>query len=77
MWLRWQKTDRSAVVSPVAFLSSTATRLAINVAQSARVRWETYIGSRLPEPVDTSSDPEVGAQRAKALQWLCCWCWRS
>ncbi|MEU5314114.1 RNA polymerase sigma-70 factor [Streptomyces sp. NPDC021562] len=68
VWLRWQKTDRSVVVSPVAFLSSATTRLAINVAQSARVRRETYIGPWLPEPVDTSGDPEVGAQRAEALE---------
>ncbi|MFS4091029.1 sigma-70 family RNA polymerase sigma factor [Streptomyces sp. AF1A] len=67
-WLRWQKTDRSVVVNPMAFLSSTTTRLAINVGQSARVRRETYIGPWLPEPVDTSSDPEVGAQRAEALE---------
>lgn len=68
VWLRWQRTERSVVVSPAAFLSSTATRLAINVAQSARVRRETYIGPWLPEPIDTSSDPEVGAQRAEALE---------
>lgn len=68
VWLRWQKTDRSVVISPVAFLSSTTTRLAINVAKSARVRRETYIGPWLPEPVDTSSDPELGAQRAEALE---------
>ncbi|GGN48087.1 RNA polymerase sigma factor [Streptomyces albiflavescens] len=68
VWLRWQNADRSVVVSPVAFLSSTATRLAINVAQSARVRRETYIGPWLPEPIDTSADPEVGAQRAEALE---------
>ncbi|GAA3830089.1 RNA polymerase sigma-70 factor [Streptomyces chiangmaiensis] len=68
VWLRWQRTDRSAVVSPVAFLSSTTTRLAINVAQSARLRRETYIGPWLPEPIDTSADPEVGAQRAEALE---------
>ncbi|MBZ3901231.1 sigma-70 family RNA polymerase sigma factor [Streptomyces griseiscabiei] len=68
VWLRWQRTDRSVVISPVAFLSSTTTRLAINVAQSARVRRETYIGPWLPEPVDTGSDPELGAQRAEALE---------
>ncbi|MER7693272.1 RNA polymerase sigma-70 factor [Streptomyces sp. NPDC097610] len=68
VWLRWQKTDRSVVVSPLAFLSSATTRLAINVMQSARVRRETYIGPWLPEPIDTSSDPEVGAQRAEALE---------
>ncbi|WP_217214278.1 sigma-70 family RNA polymerase sigma factor [Streptomyces sp. AC550_RSS872] len=69
VWMRWQKTDRSVVVSPVAFLSSTTTRLAVNVAQSARVRRETYIGPWLPEPVDTSNDPEVGAERAEALEF--------
>ncbi|MEU9450083.1 sigma-70 family RNA polymerase sigma factor [Streptomyces sp. NPDC048277] len=69
VWLRWQKTDRSVVVSPVAFLSSATTRLAINVAQSARVRRETYIGPWLPEPVDTGADPEVGAQRAEAVEF--------
>src|SRR3954451_4513971 len=68
VWLRWQKTDRSAVVSPVAFLSKATTRLAINVAQSARVRRETYIGPWLPEPIDTSNDPELGAQRAESLE---------
>ncbi|MFJ3776235.1 RNA polymerase sigma-70 factor [Streptomyces sp. NPDC090075] len=68
VWLRWQKTDRSVVVSPVAFLSSATTRMAINVAQSARMRRETYIGPWLPEPVDTGADPEVGAQRAEALE---------
>ncbi|MFJ9563934.1 RNA polymerase sigma-70 factor [Streptomyces fuscichromogenes] len=68
VWLRWQKTDRSLVVSPMAFLSSATTRLAINVAQSARVRRETYIGPWLPEPVDTSLDPAVGAQRAEAVE---------
>ena len=68
VWLRWQRTDRSVVISPVAFLSSTTTRLAINVAQSARVRRETYIGPWLPEPIDTSSDPEVGAERGEALE---------
>ncbi|MFF6993141.1 sigma-70 family RNA polymerase sigma factor [Streptomyces sp. NPDC010273] len=67
-WLRWQRTDRSVVVSPAAFLSSTTTRLAINVAQSARVRRETYIGPWLPEPIDTSIDPVAGAERAEALE---------
>ncbi|MBY8876087.1 sigma-70 family RNA polymerase sigma factor [Streptomyces sp. PLK6-54] len=68
VWLRWQKTDRSAVISPAAFLSSATTRLAINVAQSARVRRETYVGPWLPEPVDTSADPQLGAERAEDLE---------
>ncbi|MFF7212533.1 RNA polymerase sigma-70 factor [Streptomyces sp. NPDC008238] len=68
VWMRWQKTDRSAVNNPSAFLTTVTTRLAINVGQSARVRRETYIGPWLPEPIDTSADPYVGAERAEALE---------
>jgi RNA polymerase sigma-70 factor (TIGR02957 family) len=66
-WLRWQGTDRSVVQDPPAFLATTTTRLAINALQSARARRETYVGPWLPEPVDTSNDPTLGAERAEAL----------
>ncbi|MGW9182583.1 RNA polymerase sigma-70 factor [Agromyces sp. NPDC055661] len=66
-WLRWQGTDRSVVQDPAAFLATTTTRLAINSLQSARARRETYIGPWLPEPVDTSQDPTLGAERTEAL----------
>ena len=68
-WLRWQGTDRSAVVDPRAFLATTTTRLAITFAASARSRRETYIGPWLPEPIDTSADPNLGAERAEALEF--------
>ncbi|WP_242884197.1 RNA polymerase sigma factor SigJ [Actinomadura litoris] len=67
-WVRWQGTDRSVVLDPAGFLARTTTRLAINVARSARSRRETYVGPWLPEPVDTSHDPAVGAERAEALE---------
>ena len=35
-WIRWHTTDRSAVRNPAAFLTTTTTRLAINVLQCAR-----------------------------------------
>lgn len=66
-WLRWQKTDRSEIKEPAAFLATVTARLAINVAQSARMRRESYIGPWLPEPVDTKADPQLGAERAEAL----------
>jgi RNA polymerase sigma-70 factor (ECF subfamily) len=66
-WLRWQSTDRSAVLDATAFLATTTTRLAINAVQSARSRRETYVGPWLPEPVDTSADPHLGAERGEAL----------
>ncbi|HZY61609.1 MAG TPA: RNA polymerase sigma-70 factor [Edaphobacter sp.] len=67
-WLRWQAADRSVVVEPEAYLVSITTRLAINISQSARSRRETYIGPWLPEPVDTVSDPSLGAERGEALE---------
>ena len=67
VWLRWQTTNRSVVENPEAFLATTATRLCINVAQLAHSRHETYVGPWLPEPVDTTSDPRLGAERSQAL----------
>jgi RNA polymerase sigma factor (sigma-70 family) len=68
VWVRWQTSDRSVVRDAAAFLATTTTRLAINVMQSARSRRETYVGPWLPEPVDTSADPGVGAERGEALE---------
>ncbi len=68
VWVRWQTADRSLVRDAAAFLATTTTRLAINVLQSARSRRETYVGPWLPEPVDTSADPGLGAERGEALE---------
>jgi RNA polymerase sigma-70 factor (ECF subfamily) len=67
-WVRWQGTDRAAVRNPAGFLTTVTTRLAINTAESARVRREQYVGPWLPEPVDTSADPSLGAEKAEALE---------
>ncbi|MDX6464018.1 MAG: hypothetical protein QOE55_7715 [Acidobacteriaceae bacterium] len=68
-WLRWRLTDRRVVENPAAFLATTTTRLCINLIQSAPSRRETYTGTWLPEPVDTSGDPSLGAERAEALKF--------
>ena len=67
VWVRWQTADRSVVRDAAAFLVTTATRLAINVVQSAHSRRETCVGPWLPEPVDTTPDPRVGAEQGQAL----------
>ena len=69
VWLRWQQADRSDVREPAAFLATIATRLSINAATTARARHETYIGPWLPDPVDTTADPELGAERGEALEY--------
>lgn len=69
VWIRWQGfTGRAELDSAEAFLVTMTTRQAITVATSARARRETYIGPWLPEPVDTSADPTLGAERAEALE---------
>ena len=67
-WLRWQRADRAKVRDPAGYLAVTTTRLAIDACTAARARRETYLGPWLPEPVDTSSDPALGAERAAALE---------
>ena len=68
VWVRWQTADRSVVQNPAAYLATATTRLAINATQSAYARHETYVGPWLPEPIDTSADPALGAERAAALE---------
>jgi len=67
-WIRWQGTDRSVVRDPDAFLATSATRLAINVRQSARARREACLGPRLAEPVDHAADPALAAERSEAVE---------
>lgn len=67
-WLRWQTTDRSQVRNPVAFLVAAATRLAINLLQSACTRREIGVDTWLPEPIDTSANPHLRTERAEALR---------
>jgi RNA polymerase sigma factor (sigma-70 family) len=67
-WIRWQGTDRSKVRDATAFLVTTTTRLAINVAQSARARREMHIGPRLVDPVDAAANPSLDAEQGEALE---------
>jgi RNA polymerase sigma-70 factor (ECF subfamily) len=67
-WLRWQRTDRSVVLVPTAFLARTTTRLALHVAQSARRRRETYTDPGFPEPADPTIGPEARTERGEAVE---------
>jgi RNA polymerase sigma-70 factor (TIGR02957 family) len=69
VWVRWQCTNRRVVRDAPAYLATATTRLAINLAKSARSRREVYVGPWLPEPVDTSTDPLLGAERGEALEF--------
>jgi RNA polymerase sigma-70 factor, ECF subfamily len=66
-WIRWHRTNRDKVRDTAAFLATTTKRLALNVAQSARVRHETPVDPWHPEPVDVDADPTLEAERREAL----------
>jgi RNA polymerase sigma-70 factor, ECF subfamily len=67
VWVRWQTTDRTRVRDAAAFLVTTATRLAINVRQSARSRREMSSDPSQSEPIDARADPRLGTERRQAL----------
>lgn len=67
-WIRWQNYDRSKVLDAAAFLATTITRLAINLATSAHARHERYIGPWLPEPIATSGDPAFDTEHKAAIE---------
>src|SRR6188768_762027 len=58
-WLRWSKTDPSAVANVGAFLARIVTRLCLDEMKSARARRELYVGSWLPEPIIEPEEPEL------------------
>lgn len=60
----WQTIE-----SPVAYVTTLATRLAIDHLRSARVRREQYVGDWLPEPLVESPDGDP-AQRAEMVESL-------
>jgi RNA polymerase sigma-70 factor (ECF subfamily) len=65
-----RETSKGAVIdSPKAWLSTVATRLSINHVQSARVRREKYVGTWLPEPLVTDTEPE-GVRNAETADSL-------
>lgn len=66
-WLRWQRTDREAVKNPEAFLTTTATRLAINVIQSAHHRYEAPSETVAPDAGDVAQDPSGHADQSAAV----------
>ncbi|MFD9908408.1 sigma-70 family RNA polymerase sigma factor [Streptomyces sp. NPDC059063] len=49
-WYALPRSDRDAVTSPAAWLTTVTSRICLNLLGSARARRVTYVGERLPEP---------------------------
>jgi RNA polymerase sigma-70 factor (ECF subfamily) len=67
-WVRYE-ASATQPVSTKAFLSTTVSRIAIDVLRSARVQREAYVGPWLPEPLlsDPYQDPQRSAELADSL----------
>ncbi|MFJ2933723.1 RNA polymerase sigma-70 factor [Streptomyces sp. NPDC087219] len=67
-WLRYDGSS-TLPTSAKAFLSTTVTRLSIDVLRSARVRREEYVGPWFPEPLlsDPYQDPARSAELADSV----------
>ena len=68
VWVRWHGADRARVRDRVAFLVTITTRVALNVAGSARARREIPVDRWLPERVPTCHDPTLVAERSADLE---------
>jgi RNA polymerase sigma-70 factor (ECF subfamily) len=67
-WLRWDRTDRSAVRNVPAFLCRTTTLLAINATQTAQMRHQSSAGPWAMDRPDPADDPATVAERAEEVR---------
>ncbi len=56
-WLRWSAADRSVVETPVAWLRTVTSRLAIDRLRRRTRHQHDYVGPWLPEPLVATFDP--------------------
>ncbi|HXW35195.1 MAG TPA: RNA polymerase sigma factor SigJ, partial [Acidimicrobiales bacterium] len=66
-WVRWSSVDRRDIRSPVAWLTTVTTRLAIDRRRSIDRRREQYVGPWLPEPASTTPGPEDDLEMSESL----------
>jgi len=65
-YLRWHHADRASVADARAFLTTTTTRICLDVLKSARAARETYVGPWLPDPIVDEAALAPDAQTALA-----------
>jgi RNA polymerase sigma-70 factor, ECF subfamily len=71
-WLRWAGVERASIDNPVAWLTTTTTRLALDRLRTLSRRREDYVGPWLPEPVvldegDPATDPAAASELAESM----------
>ena len=67
-WIRWQGTERETIRDATGFLVTMTARLALTVANSARVRREICTGPMEADVVDLGADPSRLVEQGEALE---------
>ena len=72
VWIRWQRTDRTEITNPPAFLATATTRMAINVLQSAAHRRERSVTPWLADMAANAdrvaADPATAVELTEAAE---------
>ena len=66
-WLRWERTDRTTIERPAAWLTTVTSRIALDRLKSAQRVREDYVGPWLPEMASTEPGPDDHAELAESL----------
>ena len=68
-WLRWQAAEHADIKSPDAWLTTTCSRLCIDMLKAAHRARVDYVGPWLPEPLpnDAAPGPDAPAELASSL----------
>jgi RNA polymerase sigma-70 factor (ECF subfamily) len=66
-WIRWSGADVATIQNPPGWLTTVASRLALDRLRAQRRRREVYVGPWLPDPVPTSRGVDETAEMAESL----------
>lgn len=68
-WISWNATDQASVAAPAAYLTRAVSNRSLNRLRELSRRKEDYIGPWLPEPIDTSRQPDEAAEIADSVSY--------
>src|SRR5262245_51497701 len=67
-WMRWNRTDQTAVQNPSAWLTTVVSRIGIDRLRARQRDQADYVGPWLPEPlVSFDDEPAVAAELSDSL----------
>ena len=67
-WFQLSDEERDAIERPRAWLTTVASRICLNILDSARIRRERYVGEWLPEPLPTAADAATAGRHPRSTR---------